>query len=253
MIRLHNHSVALGRHPVLHNVSFTAAPGEFAAICGPNGAGKTTLLRALAGLLPGGRPRPREIAYLPQGASCAWSLTIRQVAALGRIPHNDSNAHAIEAALRACGIHHLAHRPIDQVSGGQARRAMLARAWATQPQMLLLDEPIADLDPAAAHEIMALLAGFAAAGGIVVAVLHALDLAARYAGRMVVMDQGRIVADSSPARALPAAAAAFGMDLRDGMLEPRKVGWGEAAPPKPPGETLIPSTFTAFTILQGGL
>jgi iron complex transport system ATP-binding protein len=235
MIQLQNHSVALGHHPVLHSVTFTAAPGEFVAICGPNGAGKTTLLRALAGLLPGGHPSPREIAYLPQGATCAWGLTIRQVAALGRIPHNDDNQQAIDSALQACGIHHLAHRRIDQVSGGQARRAMLARAWATQPRVLLLDEPIADLDPAAAHEIMALLAGFATAGGIVVAVLHALDLAARYAGRMVVMDQGRITADTSPQHALPVAAEAFGMDLKAGSLEPRKVGWSEATPPKPPG------------------
>jgi iron complex transport system ATP-binding protein len=224
MISVRSANVSLAGRAVLHSISFSAKPGEFVALCGPNGAGKTTLLKCLAGLLPGGRSRPREIAYLPQGATCAWPLTVRQVAALGRIPHGDEDPAAIETALRRCGVLPLADRRIDQISGGQARRAMLARAWATAPRALLLDEPIADLDPAAAHEVMGLLAGFAAGGGTVVAVLHALDLASRYAGRMVVMDQGRIIADTLPAHALPVAAEAFGMELKASaslQLEPR--------------------------------
>jgi iron complex transport system ATP-binding protein len=214
IITLSNFSFALGGRSILRDLSFTAAPGDFVALCGPNGAGKTTLLRALAGLLPGTNPRPREIAYLPQGATCAWPLTVRQVASLGRIPHHDENPVAIEAALAACGVLRLADRRIDRISGGQARRAMLARAWASEPRALLLDEPIADLDPAAAHDIMALLAGFAAAGGTVVTVLHTLDLAARYANRMVVLNEGRILIDALPANALPVAAQAFGMELQ---------------------------------------
>jgi iron complex transport system ATP-binding protein len=213
MIGVRDLSVSLGGRRVLHGVTLAVAPGEFVAVSGPNGAGKTTLLRALAGLLPGGQPKPREIAYLPQGARCAWGLTVRQVAALGRIPHGDQDPAAIEAALAACGVTALADRRVDQISGGQARRAMLARAWASTPATLLLDEPVADLDPAASHEVMALMAGFAAAGGAVVAVLHALDLAAHYATRMVVMQDGAIVADGAPAHVLPAAAAAFDMDL----------------------------------------
>jgi iron complex transport system ATP-binding protein len=224
-MRVERLNVSLGNRAVLHDVTFAVAPGEFVAICGPNGAGKTTLLRALAGLLPGGRPQPREVAYLPQGARCAWAMTVRQVAALGRIPHGDENAAAIDAALTACGVRALADRRVDQISGGQARRAMLARAWAGQPKTLLLDEPVADLDPSASHEVMALMAGFAAAGGAVVAVLHALDLAAHYATRMVVLNGGRVVADTSPASALPAAAASFGMELRAEtslLLRPKK-------------------------------
>jgi len=204
-------SVSLGHRQVLHGLDFTASPGEFVALCGPNGAGKSTLLRALAGLLPGGTPWPKRVAYLPQAASCAWPLTLWQVAALGRLPHGDADITAITAALSDCGVLALADRRIDQVSGGQARRAMLARAFATRPQALLLDEPVADLDPAASHEVMALLARFAAAGGTVVAVLHALDLAASYASRLCVLRDGRITADAAPAEALPAAAAAFGM------------------------------------------
>jgi ABC-type cobalamin/Fe3+-siderophores transport system ATPase subunit len=116
---------------------------------------------------------------------------------------------------------------VDHISGGQARRAMLARAWAGKPSALLLDEPVADLDPAASHEVMALMAGFAVAGGAVIAVLHALDLAAHYASRMVVMQDGVVVADGAPAAALPAAAAAFDMDLHADaalLLRPRVGG-----------------------------
>src|SRR5206468_3836519 len=100
---------------------------------------------------------------------------------------------------------------IDRISGGEARRAMLARALASEPEVLLLDEPTADLDPAAAFEIMALLRTIARAGSAVVVVLHALDLAMRYADRIVVLREGQIVADLPASQALPAAAAAFGL------------------------------------------
>jgi iron complex transport system ATP-binding protein len=226
MIGVRDFSVDLGGRPVLRGVTLDAGPGELVALCGPNGAGKTTLLRALAGLLPGGKPDARHTAYLEQGARCAWSLSVRQVAALGRIPHGDSNQAAIGAAMAACGVEHLADRRMDAISGGQARRAMLARAFATEPRTLLLDEPVADLDPAAAHDIMALLAAFAARGGTVVAVLHALDLALAYATRLVLVQNGSILADGVPCAVLPQAATAFGMELDQTarpLLRPRAV------------------------------
>ncbi len=202
----------LGGRAVLHDIAFAAASGEMVALCGPNGAGKTTLLRALAGLLPETAAQdPRRVAYLPQGASCAWGLTVAEVAALGRIPHGDRAVGPVEAALAACGLDGLRHARIDRISGGEARRAMLARAFATEPEVFLLDEPTADLDPAAAHAMMALLRRTAAAGRCVVVVLHALDLALRYADRMIVLQGGRMVADAPPEQALPAAAAAFGL------------------------------------------
>jgi iron complex transport system ATP-binding protein len=204
--------VALRNHPILHDLSLTVRPGELVAICGPNGAGKTTLLRALAGLLPGMPPRdPRRVAYLPQGARCAWGLTVAQVAALGRIPHRDSAAAPVTLALQRCGILALRDRRVDRISGGEARRAMLARAFATEPDLFLLDEPTADLDPAAAHAVMRLLRQTADAGRAVVVVQHAIDLAVRFAHRMVVLQAGRITADLPARDALPAAAAAFGL------------------------------------------
>jgi iron complex transport system ATP-binding protein len=215
----------LGGRVVLQIPRFVARPGELVALCGPNGAGKSTLLRAMAGLLPGFHaPDPRRVAYLPQEPRCAWGLRIEEVAALGRIPHGDSDYAAIDAALMACGVDDLRTQRIDAVSGGQARRAMLARVFATAPSVLLLDEPTSGLDPAAAHEIMALLHATAGKGYCVVVVLHAIDLALRHADRMVVLQAGRIIADAPPNYAMPAAAAAFGLpwgiDTRPRLLPP---------------------------------
>ena len=221
MIALRRASIALGVRTVLRDVDFSAGPNELVALCGPNGAGKTTLLRALAGLLPGmPPPDPRRVAYVPQGARCAWGLTVREVAALGRIPHRDTATAPVTAALANCGILPLSEARIDRISGGEARRAMLARAFATEPEVFLLDEPTADLDPAAAHAILRLLRSTADGGRTVVVVLHAVEMAIAYAHRMVVVKAGRIAADLPAGQALPAAAAAFG--LRVGVdLSPR--------------------------------
>lgn len=213
---LSNRTLSLDGRTVLRDVTFAPNPGELTAICGPNGAGKTTLLRALAGLLPGSdQPDPRRVAYVPQGIRSVWGLTVAQIVSLGRIPHRDEARAPIERALEACGISHLRTARVDRISGGEARRAMLARAFATEPDVLLLDEPTADLDPAAAHDAMRLLRRTAGEGRAVVAVLHAIDLAIGYAHRVVVLADGRIQADVPADRALSAAAAAFGM--RAGM------------------------------------
>ena len=220
--------VRLAGREVLHDIDLTLAPGQLAALCGPNGAGKSTLMRGLAGLLPGTPRRdPRRIAYLPQGAGCAWGLTVAEVAALGRIPHGDAAVAPVSNALQQCGLVSLRDARVDRISGGQARRAMLARALATEPEVFLLDEPTADLDPAAAHEVMTLLRDIAHGppSRCVLVVMHALDLAMRYADRMLVLRDGRIVADAVPAEALPDAAAAFGLpfgsDPAPRLLPPR--------------------------------
>ena len=214
MIGVARLSVALGGRTVLHDVTLSAAPGELVALCGPNGAGKSTLLRALAGLLADAPARdPRRVAWLAQGARSSWGLTVEQVAALGRIPHRDLAPAAVTRALQICGIETLRFARVDRISGGEARRAMLARVFATEPEVLLLDEPTADLDPAASHAIMRLLRATADAGRSVIVVLHALDLALRYAHRVVVLVDGRVTADLPAEQALPAAAEAFGLPI----------------------------------------
>jgi iron complex transport system ATP-binding protein len=136
---------------------------------------------------------------------------VAQVAALGRIPHRDCADAPVTKALEICGIVRLRAARVDRLSGGEARRAMLARAFATEPDVFLLDEPTADLDPAASYAIMRLLRATADGGRTVVVVLHALDLALRYAHRVVVLAEGRVTADLPAGEALPAAAAAFGL------------------------------------------
>jgi iron complex transport system ATP-binding protein len=225
MIGVSHLTAELGGRPVLHDVCLSVQPGELVALCGPNGAGKSTLLRALAGLLPGTiAPDPRRVAYLPQGARSAWGLTVEQVAALGRIPHRDQAATPITKALEVCGIKGLRTARVDRISGGEARRAMLARAFATEPEVFLLDEPTADLDPAAAHAIMRLLRTTTDAGRTVIVVLHTVELALRYAHRVVVVANGRIAADVPVGQALPAVAVAFGlpfgMDPEPRLLPP---------------------------------
>lgn len=209
---LHGFTLILGGVPVLRDVTLRPERGVFLALCGPNGAGKTSILRALAGLVPGSMPPdPRRTAYLAQNARPAWPLTVGQIAALGRIPHGDTDQEAVEAALRRCGIEGLRDARIDRISGGEARRAMLARVFATQPGLFLLDEPTADLDPAASHAILRLLRATAERGAAVVAVLHAVELAAEHAHRIAIVDRGRIAACLPAPEALAAAAAVFGM------------------------------------------
>jgi iron complex transport system ATP-binding protein len=221
--------VVVGGRQVLHGIDFAAERGTVTAICGPNGAGKSTLIRALAGVQPGASParraEPRRVAYLAQGARCTWALTVDEVVSLGRIPYGDRAAAPIERALAACGIARLRYARIDRISGGEARRAMIARVLASEPEVLLLDEPTADLDPAAAYEIFRLLVSLAREGRTVVVALHAIDLAIGLADRIVLMADGRVAGDLPAANALPALAQLFGLshgsDPAPRLLPPR--------------------------------
>ncbi|MDX1561760.1 MAG: ABC transporter ATP-binding protein [Gammaproteobacteria bacterium] len=198
--------------------------GEFVALVGPNGAGKTSLLRALAGLrLSSGvvswqgqavasmtaRERARTIAYLPQTPRTGWPLKVKEIVELGRLPHRRfgqrptaADTARIERALEMTDTAGLADRPIDALSGGERMRVQLARAFAVDAPVLLVDEPVASLDPYHQLKVIELLAEYAAASRLVVAVLHDLTLAARRCTRMVLLDAGAIAADGPPANVL---------------------------------------------------
>ena len=206
-------TISLHDRAILHDIDLTIRPGELVAVCGPNGAGKSTLLRALAGLLPGTPPRdPRRVAYLPQGARCAWGLTVAQVAALGRIPHRELGAGPgntcvaelrYPAIARPAGGPHLRRGGPPRHAGPRLRHgARLVPAGRTAP-------PTWTPPPRTAS--CACCATPPSAGRAVVVVQHAIDLAIRFAHRMIVLQSGRITADLPARDALPDAAAAFGL------------------------------------------
>lgn len=228
-------TVRLGGAVVVDRVSLTLRRGELTVLVGPNGAGKTTLVRALAGLVPASgsikldgrsltalraQERARLLAYLPQGHVFHWPLSVAAVVALGRHPHMDyfaapspADRAAVSRALAATGVDAFAHRPVTTLSGGERARVALARALATEAPILLADEPTLALDPRHQLAVMDLLRQ-AAARGAVLAVIHDLTLAARFADRIIVMHGGRLVADAPPAGALEASriAGVFGIE-----------------------------------------
>jgi iron complex transport system ATP-binding protein len=210
-------SVRLAGRVIVDGVSLDLEAGRLTVLIGPNGAGKTTLMRAVAGLLPStggialaGRPlrafsareRARHIAYLPQGHVFHWPMSVAAVVALGRAPHADvfapladADRIAVNRALEATDVAPWANRAVTTLSGGERARVALARALATQAPILLADEPTMSLDPRHQLVVMELLAHAAHDGGAVLAIIHDLALAARFADRIVVMEQGRLVAD----------------------------------------------------------
>jgi len=213
----HGLRARLGGVPVLHGIDLALAPGGWTSIVGPNGAGKSTLLRVLAGLLPHdgqvllqgrrlaqwpARARARTLAWLAQGGvadAAADDLSSYDVAMLGRLPHqrwlaapSAADRAAVEEALRRTQAWDWRARPLGQLSGGERQRVLLARALAVQAEVLLMDEPLANLDPPHQADCLAMARELAAAGHTVVTVLHELH-AALSADRVLVMAAGRVV------------------------------------------------------------
>jgi iron complex transport system ATP-binding protein len=216
-------SVMLGRTKVLDGIDLAVRGGEVVVIVGPNGAGKTTFLRAAAGLVPAnGRiavegtalsrlspvERARRVAYLPQGHVFHWPLAVEDIVALGRLPRTGgadlslADAEAVKRAMAETGVTDYAGRPVTTLSGGERARVALARVLATEAPLVLADEPTASLDPRYQLIVLDTLQRHARQGGAVVAVLHDIGLAARRADRIVVLHEGRLVADGPPREVL---------------------------------------------------
>src|SRR6185295_10912175 len=206
-------SVALGGRDVVRGVSVEAGAGELVVIVGPNGAGKTTLLRAIAGLVPpragavrvmgrdpartARRTIARDLAYLPQHYELAFPFAVEEVVLLGRYASQRglgiaraADLAAAREAMAACDVAELAARRFDELSGGEARRVIVAQALCQGARCLLLDEPTAGLDPAHARAIFAMLRAQCDAGAAAIAVTHDLDLALRHGGAMWLIDDG---------------------------------------------------------------
>ncbi|MFN3171855.1 MAG: ABC transporter ATP-binding protein [Hyphomicrobiales bacterium] len=208
-----NLSVSIGKARLLQSADLSLETGTLTAILGPNGAGKSTFLKALLGLIDhsgetklDGKAlsslspleRAKQIAYLPQGQSHAWPLSVEAVVALGRHPHGGKSDEIVERVLDTMGLTALRDQSVLTLSGGEQMRVSLARALAVEAAFLLADEPLASLDPRYQFEIMGVLAGQARDGKGIVVVMHDLALAARYADRLVLMKDGALLADGAP-------------------------------------------------------
>lgn len=214
-------TLGYGSRTVLKGIDLVVEHGEFVVFVGPNGSGKSTLLRGLARLQTptGGRVMlgeadirsissrsvARVLACLPQSPDSGADLTVRELTWRGRYPHQGilqrataTDVDAVAWALEVTDLDSLANRPLGSLSGGERQRAWIAMALAQKPQVLLLDEPTSFLDIQHQVEIMSLLSRLNAEGMTVVAVLHDLALAARYARRVIGIRSGRIEFDGPP-------------------------------------------------------
>lgn len=219
--------------------SFKLARGELVVLLGPNGSGKTSLIRASLGLTaptsgkallnredtrrmhPG--ERARSLAYLPQIRPLAWPTHVHDVVALGRFAYGatpgrlgSEDAKVVNQTLEDCDLIGLAQRQADTLSGGELARMHCARAFVARTPLLVADEPTAALDPRHQFRIMDLFAAYVQAGGGALVVLHDVQLAARYASRLIWMQDGRIVADGTPGESLDAGRlrSVYGIDAR---------------------------------------
>jgi iron complex transport system ATP-binding protein len=209
----YNITVMHDEFTVVDDVSLTLHAGEWVSLVGPNGAGKSSLLKAVAGLAPAegqvillGKPwaewkrreRAQTLAWMGQAEAGQDDLTVYDVAMLGRLPHQSwlstpsAKDHAVvEVALKTVQAWDWRTRSLGQLSGGERQRVLLARALAVEAQVLLMDEPLANLDPPHQADWLLMVRALVAEGKTVVSVLHEISLALQ-ADEMLVMQQGRL-------------------------------------------------------------
>jgi iron complex transport system ATP-binding protein len=221
-LRAESVSFGYGRRAVLDGVTLDVAEGELLGLVGPNGAGKSTLLRCLYGVLRpvagrvladdadlarlGRREVARLLGVVPQHCTPTFPVPVDEFVGMGRYARErflggstPEDRDAVRRALGQMGLSHLAARPVDELSGGEFRRVLVAQALAQEPSVLLLDEPVQQLDLLHVLEVMEFARAFSrrpAASAVVV--LHDLSLAARYCDRLALLHRGRIVACGAP-------------------------------------------------------
>lgn len=210
-----------GKTQVIHDLSFHVAAGEKLCILGPNGCGKTTLLRALAGVLPwqgyveadgvslqglSPKQRAKKIALMSQFSQTAFDYTVYEAVMLGRYAHRSgslfpvetaADRNAVEDALRRTGVWELREHLVTRLSGGQLQRVFLARTFAQEPQIILLDEPANHLDLRCQAELLENLRDWTAdKRRCVVGVFHDISLALAFADTALLLEEGRTLASS---------------------------------------------------------
>jgi iron complex transport system ATP-binding protein len=214
--------LAYSERVVVERLSVAIPDGELTVIVGPNACGKSTLLRALARLLrpvagevlldgkaihrQPARAVARELGLLPQSPTAPDAITVADLVGRGRYPYQSllrqwspDDERAVTTAMAATGVADLADQSVDELSGGQRQRVWIAMVLAQETPLLLLDEPTTFLDIAHQIEVLDLCAALRDGGRTVVAVLHDLNLACRYATHLVAMSRGEIVAEGPPA------------------------------------------------------
>lgn len=225
ILQAHHITLQLGGNRILHDASFILNKGELVGLIGPNGAGKTSLLRVLANLQKpnagqlhlDGKPvdeyaakqLAKHIGYLAQGAPSHWPLQVQRLVELGRLPYlnpwsklSSRDREVVERAMAQAEVTHLAERIVSTLSGGERLRVLIARMFATEPRIILADEPIAALDPYHQLHTMELLREHCDRGGSGVVVMHDLNMASRFCHRLVMIQQGYIVSEGQPSEVL---------------------------------------------------
>jgi iron complex transport system ATP-binding protein len=233
-------SVRIGGRSLIDDVSLSVREGERVGLLGPNGAGKTTTLRAALGFVPAngevwvqGVPlrtlspleRARRVTYVPQRSQLAAALSVRSVVEQGRFAHlgpvrgpTRADTEAVDRALVETGLKALAHRPFTELSQGERQLVLLARAWATEAPVWLLDEPTAGLDIGHGLDLFERLRS--RTDRAVLLVMHDLNDAHRHCHRVVVLHEGRVVADGPPSAVLDTA-----LTQRVWGVVGRRTGW----------------------------
>jgi iron complex transport system ATP-binding protein len=241
-------SVELGKRPILVDVALEVLEGGWVCVIGPNGAGKTTLVHAIAGLVPrtgsvrlwgrpieelGRRERARAVALVPQLPAIPESFTVEQYVLLGRTPHlgllaseGKRDLEAVASALERLDLNWAAGRRLETLSGGELRRAVIARAIAQEASLLLLDEPTTGLDIAQQLRVLELVEELRTAVDLtVISTMHDLTLAGRFAQRFALLSGGRVVAEGTRSEVLMPHVIAEHYGARVGVIDDRTLGW----------------------------
>lgn len=259
-INVKNLSHSFGENLVLENISFQVPQRDFFIIIGPNGSGKTTLMKIISGILKPQNGRleilnrsidqyhrkslAQTIAFVPQMLSADFPFTVFEMVLMGRSPYlgilgleQENDLEIANQAIAFTGLENLAHRKLDQLSGGEQQRVFIARAICQEPDIILLDEPTASLDLAYQVRIMDLMEQLKKEKGItVVMVSHDVNLAAMYADHLILLHKGQVVCQGLPDEVITyqTLEAAYGCTL---LVDESPLG-------KSPRVTLVPRKYS---------